>query len=342
MLNFSCDYLDGAHPKVLEAVAKANFVKTGCYNVGDAFCDEATAKIRALCEAPEAEVHYLGGGTQANMTVLSTLLRPWEGVIAARTGHIACHEAGGIEASGHKVMEIESRDGKLSARDISRAASAWEQDGNREHMIAPGAVYITFPTEYGTLYSLRELEAISAACREHGLRLYVDGARIFYGLSARGNDVTLADIARLADAFYIGGTKCGLLFGEAVVFPRPGIVPHFYTLTKQYGALYAKSKVLGAMFGALLEDGLGFELARAADREADRIREALRAKGYELVHEGPTNQVFVVMENARAEELMRRVAISFWEQRDESRTVYRLATSWSTESAEVDQLIEAL
>ena len=274
--------------------------------------------------------------------VLSTLLKPWQSVIAAKTGHIAVHEAGAIEASGHKVVELPGTDGKLSAEQVESVFVAWEQDDNREHMPQPGAVYVTQPTEYGTLYSLKELTAISGCCRRHGAVLYLDGARLFYGLAAEGNDVTLADIARLCDAFYIGGTKCGLLFGEAVVFPKAGTVPHFFTLTKQYGALMAKSKVLGAQFDALFTDDLGMEMARHADGEADRIRDALVKKGYTVLFGGRTNQIFVLLTNAAAEKLQQSVAMGFWERPDADHVIERIATSWSTDPKETDALIAVL
>ena len=342
MLNFACDYLDGAHPKVFEALEACNYLKTGCYGVGDAVSDAARAKIREACGAPEAEIYFLSGGTQTNKVVLSTLLKPWQSVIAAKTGHIAVHEAGAIEASGHKVVELPGTDGKLSAEQVESVFVAWEKDDNREHMPQPGAVYVTQPTEYGTLYSLKELTAISECCRRHGAVLYLDGARLFYGLAAEGNDVTLADIARLCDAFYIGGTKCGLLFGEAVVFPKAGTVPHFFTLTKQYGALMAKSKVLGAQFDALFTDGLGMEMAGHADSEADRIRDALVKKGYTVLFGGRTNQIFVLLTNAAAEKLQQSVVMGFWERPDADHVIERIATSWSTDPKETDALIAVL
>lgn len=342
MLCFSCDYLDGAHPKVLEALARSNFVKTGCYGVGDCYCDAATARIRELCAAPEAEVHYLGGGTQTNRVVLSTMLAPWQGVIAARSGHVSVHEAGAIEAGGHKVMTVEGHEGKLDAETVEREILAWKGDDNREHMVEPGVVYVTHPTEYGTTYGRAELEAIAEVAHRHGLKLYLDGARLFYGLAAEGCDLTLADIARLCDAFYIGGTKCGALFGEAVVFPKPGIVPHFYTLTKQNGAMFAKSKVLGAMFEALLTDDLGIGIARHANRQADRIRERLAGRGYEVLFANRTNQVFVRLDDPTAKRLQEKVSMSFWERTDDSHVIWRIATSWSTEPSDVDALLELL
>lgn len=342
MLNFSCDYLDGAHPKVFEALQKCNYVKTGCYGVGDAISDVARTKIRQACGASEAEIYFLSGGTQVNKVVLSTLLKPWQSVIAAKTGHIAAHEAGAIEASGHKVVEVPGKDGKLSAQQIDAEFEAWEKDGNRDHIPQPGAVYVTQPTEYGTLYRLEELTAISECCRRHGAALYLDGARLFYGLAAKDNDVTLADIAHLCDAFYIGGTKCGLLFGEAVVFPKAGTVPHFFTLTKQYGALMAKSKVLGAQFDALFTDDLGMSMGRHADKEADRVREALIKNGYKVLFGGSTNQIFILLTNSEAEKLQQSVIMGFWERTDADHVIERIATSWATDPKETEALIDVL
>lgn len=342
MLNFSCDYLDGAHPKVLEALAACNFAKTGCYGVGDVFSDAAREKIRTVCAAPDAEIYFLAGGTQTNKVVLSTLAAPWQSIIAVKSGHIAVHEAGAIEAGGHKVMEVAGRDGKLDPEAVEAAFQAWENDENRDHMPQPGVVYVTQPTEYGTLYRLDELTAIAESCRRHGAKLYLDGARLFYGLAAVDNDVTLADIARLCDAFYIGGTKCGLLFGEALVFPKAGTVPHFFTLTKQYGALLAKGKVLGAQFDAFLTEDLGLEMARHADREADRLRAALFEAGVEVLFGGRTNQIFVKLTREEAARWHREVLTGFWERPDEGHVIERIATSWATDPAETDAFIAFL
>lgn len=342
MLNFACDYLDGAHPKVLEALTANNYVKTGCYGEDDCFCESATNKIRAAAKAPNAHVWYLSGGTQTNMVVISSILKPWQGVIAADTGHIAVHEAGAIECAGHKVLTIKGKDGKISAEQIEHVITAWEQDGNCYHMVQPGMVYITQPTELGTSYSLTELEAISKVCREHKVPLFMDGARMFYGLAAKDNDVTLTDIARLTDVFYIGGTKCGLLFGEAVVFPKGDTVPYFFSMIKQKGALMAKSKVLGIQFDALFTDDLGMEMGRHGDEMADLIREALIAKGYELVLPNRTNQIFIRFTNDKAKELEEKVIMGFWERTDDEHVVMRIATSWSTNEADVERLIELL
>ena len=342
MLNFSCDYLDGAHPKVFEALKRCNDLKTGCYGVGDVVSEAARTKIRQACGTPEAQIYFLSGGTQVNKVVLSTLLKPWQSVIAAKTGHIAVHEAGAIEASGHKVVEVPGNNGKLSAQQLDAVFEAWEKDSNRDHMPQPGAVYVTQPTEYGTLYRLEELTAISESCHRHGAVLYLDGARLFYGLSSKDNDVTLADIAHLCDAFYIGGTKCGLLFGEAVVFPKPGTAPHFFTLIKQYGALMAKSKVLGTQFDALFRGDLGMTMARHANKEADRVREALKKNGYKVLFGGCTNQIFILLTNTEAEKLQQSVVMGFWEQTDANHLIERIATSWATDPEETDALIDIL
>ena len=319
MLNFACDYLDAAHPKVFEALMKNNFVKTGCYDESesDCFCNAARERIRAACGVPDAEVRFLSGGTQTNKVVISTMLKPWQGVIAARTGHIAVHEAGAIEASGHKVIEIAEQQGKISAEAVDKVFRAWHGDGNRLHMVEPGMVYITQPTEYGTVYSPAELTALSEVCRRWGAPLYVDGARLFYAWGP----------AEIEDV------------GEAVVFPKAGTVPGFFTLMKQYGAMLAKSKVLGIQFDALFTEELGLHLGRHAVLQADRIREALTKKGYELLFGSTTNQIFLRLTNAEADRLGQSVAMSFWERLDDEHVVKRIATSWATDPKDVDALI---
>ena len=340
-LYFASDYMEGAHPAVLKRLVETNLESTPGYGA-DAYSESAREKIRAACRAPEAEVHFLVGGTQANATVIDAMLRAYQGVIAATTGHISVHEAGAIEAGGHKVIALEGRDGKLTAEQVARCAAEYRADDNRDHMVMPALVYISQPTEYGTLYSLGELEELSRACREAGLALYMDGARLAYALACPANDVTLPDIARLCDAFYIGGTKCGALFGEAVVFPRRGTVPGFFTIVKQHGALLAKGRVAGVQFDALFTDGLYGEIGRSAVGAADRIRAALAAKGYAQAFLAPTNQIFVLLDKARAEALSEKIEMSFWENRDDGRVVMRIATSWATRPEDVDALIACL
>ncbi len=340
-LNFASDYLEGAHPAILQRLLETNLAKSDGYGE-DEYSEAAREKIRAACGAPKAEIHFLVGGTQANATVIDGLLRRWQGVLAAETGHIATHEAGAIEAGGHKVLTLPQRDGKLRAADVKAALDAWKGDDNRNHMVMPGMVYISQPTESGTLYSLAELEALSAVCRGAGVRLYADGARLAYALACPENDVTLPDLARLCDAFYIGGTKCGALFGEAVVFPEPGIAPHFFTVVKQHGALLAKGRIAALQFDALFTDGLYDAIGKTAIAAANRIRKALREKGYTLVMENPTNQVFVLLDRAQHDRLTAAATLSFWEQTDPEHTLMRIATSWATKDEDVEALIRCL
>ncbi len=340
-LLFASDYMEGAHPALMRRLLETNLEKTPGYGQ-DGYSESARAKIRAACAAPEADVFFLVGGTQTNATVIDAVLRPWQGVIAAESGHVSTHEAGAIEYGGHKVITLPQREGKLDAAQVRRCVDAYRGDENREHMVMPGMVYISQPTEFGTLYALAELEALSAACREAGIALYLDGARLAYALATPGNDVTLPDIARLCDAFYIGGTKCGALFGEAVVFPKRGFVPHFFTMVKQHGALLAKGRIAGVQFDALFTDGLYLEIGRTAIEAAERIRAALREKGYRLAFFAPTNQIFLLLDRARATALQEKLELSFWENPDADHTILRIATSWATTKEDVDRLIDVL
>ena len=340
-LSFASDYQEGAHPAILQRLVETNLEKTPGYGA-DEYSESARRKIRAACAAPEADVYFLVGGTQTNATVIDALLRPYQGAIAAESGHINVHESGAIELGGHKVLALAQENGKLTAQAVERCAQGYWQDDNREHMVMPGLVYLSQPTEYGTLYSLSELEAIRAVCDRYSLSLYLDGARLAYALSCPENDVTLESLARLCDAFYIGGTKCGALFGEAVVFPQHDRVPHFFTIVKQHGALLAKGRIAGLQFDTLFTDGLYERLGRHAVAAADRLRAALRENGYELAFPAPTNQIFLVLDEAQREALSRRVEMSFWEKRADGRTVVRLATSWATAPEDVDALIALL
>ena len=340
-LSFASDYMEGAHPAILKRLLETNLEKTPGYGL-DGYSESARGRIRAACGAPEADVFFLVGGTQTNATVIDALLRPWQGVVAAETGHISTHEAGAIEFGGHKVLTLPQRGGKLSAEAVARCLDAWRRDDNREHTVMPGMVYLSQPTEYGTLYSLAELEAISAACHAAGILLYVDGARLAYALATPANDVGLPDLARLCDAFYIGGTKCGALFGEAVVFPKRGAAPHFFTIVKQHGALLAKGRIAGIQFDTLFSDGLYDAIGKNAIAAADRIRKALNEKGYEQAISAPTNQIFPILTPERARALSEQVEMGFWENLADGRVVMRLATSWATTAEDVDRLIEAL
>ena len=340
-LSFASDYMEGAHPEILCRLLETNMEQTAGYGL-DAYSESARKKIRATCQAADAEIFFLVGGTQANAVVIDALLRSYQGVIAAETGHISLHEAGAIEFGGHKVLTLAHEAGKITAAQIESALAAYREDANREHMVMPGMVYISQPTEYGALYSLAELSAISAVCRAGGVPLYIDGARLAYALACPENDVTLPDIARLADAFYIGGTKCGALFGEAVVFPKKNTVPHFFSIVKQHGALLAKSRIAGLQFDTLFTDRLYERGGEQAIRAADRIRRALREKGYRLFYDVPTNQIFLVLDDAAKRRLEAAAAIDFWEKLADGTTVMRIATSWATQDEDVERLIEIL
>ena len=341
VLYFSSDYMEGAHPKILEALTRTNMEHTPGYGT-DAYCVAAKDKIRLALQAPEAEIFFLTGGTQANAVVIGTALRPYQGVISAVSGHVSVHEAGAIEFGGHKVLALAHKDGKITADSILQCVREYESDENREHMVMPGMVYLSQPTEYGTLYSLQELEQISQVCRTHDLILYLDGARLSYGLGCRENDVSLPDIARLCDVFYIGGTKCGTLFGEAVVFPGSFRIPHFFTMVKQNGALLAKGRIAGIQFETLFTDNLYLEIGRHAMDMADRIRTALEQKGYEFAYPSPTNQIFIVLDREQRKRLEEKVMLGFMENLDQDRAVMRIATSWATGIEDVEALIALL
>lgn len=342
MQHFDSDYMEGAHPLIMDAFMRTNMCKTVGYGT-DEYSASAREKILAACGLTndEGEVHFLVGGTQTNATVIAGLLRPYEGVIAATTGHVALHEAGAIEASGHKVLTIEGKDGKLMAEAIDNYIKAFRADEAWDHMVWPGMVYISQPTEYGTLYSLTELEAISAICHKWDIPLFVDGARLGYALASPTTDVTLKDLARLCDVFYIGGTKCGAMFGEAVVM-RKGLIPHFFTIIKQQGALLAKGRMLGLQFDTLFTDDLYINIARHAVSEATRLREAFRSKGYEIYAESPTNQVFIALTAEQEAHLRTLTTFSEWERTADGRLVVRLATSWATRTEDVEELIGAI
>ena len=341
MMYFKSDYTEGAHPKLLEALGQTNLLSQSGYG-DDCFCASAREKIRLACGDPEADVYFLTGGTQANQVVISSLLRRWEGVVCADTGHIAVHEAGAIEYTGHKVLALPAADGKLRAEDLAAFVEGFYRNGSHEHMVFPGMVYLSQPTEYGTLYSKAELRALSQFCRAHGMPLYLDGARLSYGLAAKGNDLTLEDIAELTDVFYIGGTKVGALCGEAVVFPRGGMPEHFATMVKQQGAMLAKGRLLGVQFDALFTDGLYVEIGRYAIRLAEKLKAAFREKGYPFAIDSPTNQQFVILTAAQRERLSREIAFEIWEELPEGRCVARFVTSWATTEKQLDRLIELL
>ena len=340
-LSFASDYLEGTHPAIMQRLIETNLEKTAGYGL-DEYSASAKEKIRLACQAPKADIFFLVGGTQTNATVIDAVLRPYQGVIAAETGHVSVHEAGAIEFGGHKVLALPHLDGKLNAQTIQDCIDAYWADANHEHMVMPGMVYLSQPTEYGTIYSLKELEEISSVCHSKGLSLYLDGARLAYALACSSNDVSLPDIARLCDAFYIGGTKCGALFGEAVVFPQHDFVPHFFTIVKQHGALLAKGRIAGIQFETLFTDGLYEKIGQTALDAADQIRATLEEKGYTFAFHSPTNQIFITLDAKQSSFLSDRVEMGFWEKIDNDHTVMRIATSWATRQEDVDALTALL
>ena len=335
MLYFESDYMEGAHEKVLEALASTNREHLSGYG-NDRYTENAKEKIRKAVGNPDVSVEFLVGGTQTNRVVISSILEPYEGVISADSGHVNIHEAGAIEASGHKVLSLGHTDGKLSAEVLEGYLKEFWSDANREHMVFPGMVYISHPTEYGTLYSKKELENLSRVCRRYEIPLYLDGARLAYALASLENDVSFENIADLVDVFYIGATKCGALCGEAVVFKKAP--KNFITRIKQQGALLAKGRLLGIQFDTLFTDGLYFEIGKNAIDTAMSLKEILKAKGYRLFVDSPTNQQFVIVENSRAEELSQNVKYCFIEKYDDTHSVIRFVTSWATAPEDVEQL----
>lgn len=341
MLRFDSDYMEGAHPAILERLCAMNLEKTTGYGA-DAICTQAKQKILAACGCPDGEVHFLVGGTQTNATVIDALLRPYQCVLAADSGHIHVHEAGAVEASGHKVVGLAHRDGLIDAAGLRAYLETFYADPTYTHMPIPGMLYLSYPSELGTLYTRAGLEALAEVCREYGLYLYLDGARLGYGLAASDGELTLADLARLCDAFYIGGTKVGALFGEAVVFPRAGLCPHFFTTIKQHGALLAKGWLLGVQFDTLFTDGLYLRIAQNALTQSDRLRALFFAHGYRLYADSPTNQQFFILPQADAAALSEKVGFETWARLDNDEVAVRFVTSWATTDAQIDELARLL
>lgn len=342
MVSFESDYNNGAHPSVLKHLVETNDEQSSSYG-SDRFSENARRLIREATQCPDADIFFLVGGTQTNSTVISALLRPYEGVISVPSGHISVHEAGAIEITGHKVLEIPGRKGKIVPKNLEAEILKMEQDPNACHMVIPGMVYITFPTEYGTLYTAKELEAIYSICREHNLLLYIDGARLGYGLSAAVNDVSLPFLASHCDCFYIGGTKVGALCGEAVVFPRGNAPEHFFTMTKQRGALLAKSRLVGAQFEALFTDNLYFEISKHAIAMATTMKGIFIKAGIQLWNDSPTNQIFVVLDRQMIERLKSRgILFEIWEPVDDTHKLCRFVTSWATRFEDIFLLEKGL
>lgn len=336
MIHFDCDYMAGAHPEVLDAIVKNNQVQTAGYGSDD-FCNRAKALIREACGTPDAAVHFMVGGTQTNSTVLDAILWRTDGVLAAESAHINVHESGAVELFGHKVIGLPAENGKLSAADVDAYVTNFYADDTNEHMVAPGAVYISFSTELGTLYSLAELEQLSAVCKKHNIPLYVDGARLGHGLAA-SPDVTLKDIARLCDVFYIGGTKMGALMGEAVVCTNDKLLPRFFTLMKAHGAVLAKGRLLGMQFEAFFKDGLYERIGKHTVALALRLRKALEDKGFKPFIDSPTNQQFFTLPNEVIDRLMQAATFEYWGPRGATESKVRFVTSWETTEADIATL----
>lgn len=341
MLSFENDYSSTAAPQVLEAMQRTAGEQHHGYG-NDQYCRSAAEKIEHLCDDPDVQITFLTGGTQTNQTILDAITPQYAGVVCADSGHINTHEAGAIEATGHKVLPISAHDGKLRAEDLDEFCTKFYADANHDHMVFPGSVYISQPTEYGTIYSLAELESLAQVAHDHHMPLYIDGARLGYALVADSNDATLPDLARVADVFTIGGTKVGAMCGEAVVFTKKNMPDHFVTLIKRNGALLAKSWVLGLQFDVLFTDKLYFTLSKHADAEADKIRKVLLAKGYDIEFISSTNQIFIAVSDEKADELKSKVDLGFMERTDDGRQILRICTSWATTDKQVDELCSIL
>ena len=341
MIRFDCDYTQSAHQKILDRLSVSSTEQHAGYGK-DGCCQRAAELVREACAAPDAAVHFMVGGTQANTTILSAMLRPHEGVITAETGHIATHETGAIEATGHKVLTLVGEAGKLSARQVEEALAAHRDDLTQEHTVKPGAVYVSHPTECGTLYTRAELTAIAAVCQEWGIPFMLDGARLGYALAAESADVSLRDLAQLCDVFYIGGTKLGALFGEAVVIVNRELAKDFRYFIKRHGGLLAKGFLLGMQFECLFEDDLYMQLGRHGVEEAMHLRAGLAERGIRFAEETVCNQLFPIVSNELVDQLAADFAFARWGRVDEKQQVIRLCTSWATKREDVVHLLAAI
>lgn len=337
MISFESDYIAAAHDRILQRMTEIRDEIYPGYGT-DTLCESAKQKIRAAFGCPQADVHFLVGGTQTNSTVIAGLLKSYEGVVAAETGHVSTHESGAVEYTGHKVLTIQQHEGKIDAGELETYLAGFFADENYEHMVFPGMVYISFPTEYGTLYTKEELQTIHAICKKYELPLYIDGARLGYGLMSRQNDMTPAELAENCDVFYIGGTKVGAMFGEAVVFPQGNAPKHFMTIVKQHGALLAKGFLLGLQFDTLFTDNLYFEISKHAIDMAEELKSIMHEKGWRIYLESPTNQQFAILADSELEQMKGRIAYSFWEKYDADHTIVRFATSWYTKESDLAAL----
>lgn len=341
MIMFNCDYNEGAHPRILQRLIDTNMEQTPGYGE-DRYCQEAADTIRGLCQKEDLAVHFLVGGTQTNLTVIDAALRSHQGVLAAESAHIHVHETGAVEACGHKVLALPSGDGKITAKQVEDAVLAHRSDASFEHMVQPKMVYISNPTELGTIYQKEELEKLHETCQKYGLYLFLDGARLGYGLAAKDNTLNFPTLAKCCDVFYIGGTKQGALFGEAVVISNPGLMEDFRYFIKQKGGMLAKGRLLGIQFEELLKDGLYMELAAHADRLADKIREACKEKGYPFLVENETNQIFAILPDEKLEQMKENYSFSYQCRVDEKHSAVRFCTSWATKAEDVEKLIADL
>ncbi|MBR0275006.1 MAG: amino acid lyase [Prevotella sp.] len=341
MISFTCDYTEGAHSEILRRLTETNMQQVSGYGE-DPFCQSAKEKIRQATGCPDADIFFLVGGTQTNSTIIDALLQSYEGVVAVETGHIAVHEAGAIEFSGHKVLTLPGHDGKMSAADLRLMLEHFHGDPTWPHMVYPGMVYISFPTEYGTIYTKAELSAIYDVCRDYQIPFFIDGARLGYGLSSAAADVDLPTLAQLCDVFYIGGTKVGALCGEAVVFPRGNAPRHLFTVIKQHGALMAKGRLLGLQFDTLFTDNLYFRISRHAIDMATQLRQLFASRGIPFYIDSPTNQQFPILTPSQMQALDGKVLFEVWDKLPDGRCVTRFATSWATPQAHIDQLCKNL
>lgn len=341
MLSFENDYNTGAHELILKKLAETNLETYSGYG-NDDYCEQAIKKIKEACHCPEAEIYFLVGGTQTNSVVISTTLKDYEGVLSANTGHINVHEAGAIEYTGHKVLGLPHHNGKIDAKELKEYMETFYSDETYPHMVFPGMIYISQPTEYGTLYTKQELKTISELCHTYNIPLFIDGARLGYALASSENNVSLKDLAELSDIFYIGGTKVGALCGEAVVFTKHNAPKHFQTMAKQHGALLAKGRLLGIQFDTLFTDNLYLKISKHAINMAEELKHALQEKGYKFYFKSPTNQQFIILENTHMKELSEKVKFSFWEKIDENHTAVRFVTCRSTTLNDIEELKKLL
>lgn len=342
MISFECDYSEGAHPLILERLVETNMEQSSGYGL-DPYTLSAKKRIREACSCPGADVFFLIGGTQTNATIIDSMLPLYGGVVSVETGHIGVHEAGAIEFTGHKVLTLPHHNGKMDSVELDKYLKDFFLFQAVDHMVIPSMVYISFPTEYGTIYSHKELREIKEVCRRYSLPLFIDGARLGYGLMSRESDVTLKDIARIADVFYIGGTKVGALFGEAVVFPQGNAPKHFMNIIKQHGALLAKGRMLGIQFDTLFTDNLYFRISEHAIDMAERLKKAFREKGYEFFIDSPTNQQFIILSEEQIDSIRRQdINFEIWEALPDGRSAVRFATSWATKESSIERLKEVI